>query len=54
MFVATMIPTFSCADDSAANPELRADIEEMLTMTKMDKMMEPMYAQLEAMLAEPV
>ncbi len=50
MFVATMIPTFSCADDSAANPELRADIEKMLTMTKMDKMMEPMYAQLEAML----
>ncbi len=50
MFVATMIPTFSFADDSAVDPQLRADIEKMLTMTKMDKMMEPMYSQLEAML----
>jgi hypothetical protein len=51
LLLALIAPTLSFAADDTA---LRSKIEEMLIMTKMDKMMEPMYAQLESMLQSQV
>jgi hypothetical protein len=51
LLLAITLPSICLATDDAA---LRSEIEKMLVMTKMDKMMEPMYNQIEGMLQNQV
>jgi hypothetical protein len=51
LLLAALAPSLSLASEDAA---LRTEIEKMLLMTRMDQMMEPMYAQLEEMLQSQI